>query len=164
MPLNIDWQQILLHMFNFVVLFGGLYFLLYKPIRKFMDGRKDMYDREKEEAETLKKKALALKKEYEELLENAKIEIEDMKREAMTEVEELRAEQQKAAKKAADDLLERTRKEAEQEREKMLHSARKEVRALAEEATERLASQSLPELYESFLDKAENEGQTEVRG
>ena len=29
-PLNIDWQQILLHVLNFVILFGGLYFLLYK--------------------------------------------------------------------------------------------------------------------------------------
>ena len=30
-PLNIDWQQILLHLFNFVILAGGLYFILYKP-------------------------------------------------------------------------------------------------------------------------------------
>ena len=30
-PLNIDWQQILLHLFNFTILFGALYILLYKP-------------------------------------------------------------------------------------------------------------------------------------
>ncbi len=29
-PLNIDWQQILLHLLNFVILAGGLYFLLYQ--------------------------------------------------------------------------------------------------------------------------------------
>ena len=28
-PLNIDWQQILLHLLNFVILAGGLYLLLY---------------------------------------------------------------------------------------------------------------------------------------
>ena len=33
-PLNIDWHQILLHLFNFLILVGGLYFLLYNPIRK----------------------------------------------------------------------------------------------------------------------------------
>ena len=27
-PLNIDWQQILLHFFNFSILVGGLYLLL----------------------------------------------------------------------------------------------------------------------------------------
>jgi len=32
MPLNINFQQILLHMFNFVILAFGLYMLLYKPV------------------------------------------------------------------------------------------------------------------------------------
>ena len=38
-PLNINFQQILLHLLNFVILAGGLYFLLYGPVKKFMDGR-----------------------------------------------------------------------------------------------------------------------------
>ena len=38
-PLNIDWQQILLHLLNFVILFAILYFLLYDPVKKFMDKR-----------------------------------------------------------------------------------------------------------------------------
>lgn len=36
-PLNIDWQQILLHLFNFSILVGGLYLLLFKPVKNFMD-------------------------------------------------------------------------------------------------------------------------------
>ena len=31
-PLNIDFQQILLHLLNFAILGGGLYLLLYKPV------------------------------------------------------------------------------------------------------------------------------------
>ena len=42
-PLNIDWQQILLHVLNFVILFGGLYFLLYKPVKNFMAKREAHY-------------------------------------------------------------------------------------------------------------------------
>ena len=42
-PLNIDWQQILLHLFNFTILFGALYILLYKPVKNFMDGREAHY-------------------------------------------------------------------------------------------------------------------------
>ena len=38
-PLNIDWQQILLHFFNFSILVGGLYLLLFKPV-------KDVYKRQ----------------------------------------------------------------------------------------------------------------------
>ena len=36
MPLNINFQQILLHMFNFVILAFGLYMLLYKPVTTAM--------------------------------------------------------------------------------------------------------------------------------
>ena len=43
MPLNIDWQQILLHLLNFLILFAGLYFILYKPVKKFMKKRADGY-------------------------------------------------------------------------------------------------------------------------
>lgn len=39
-PLNIDWQQILLHLFNFLILAGGLYLLLYKPVKAFMEKRR----------------------------------------------------------------------------------------------------------------------------
>ena len=39
LPLNIDLQQIFLHMLNFVILAGGLYFILYSPVKKFMDQR-----------------------------------------------------------------------------------------------------------------------------
>ena len=41
MPLNIDWQQILLHLLNFVILFAGRWLLLYKPVKKFMNGRRE---------------------------------------------------------------------------------------------------------------------------
>ena len=43
LPLNIDWQQIILHLFNFVILFAILYILLYKPVKDFMQKRIDYY-------------------------------------------------------------------------------------------------------------------------
>ena len=42
-PLNIDWQQILLHLFNFTILFGALYILLYKPVKDFMTHREEHF-------------------------------------------------------------------------------------------------------------------------
>ena len=41
MPLNIDWQQILLHLLNFAILAFGLYFLLYKPVKAFREKREE---------------------------------------------------------------------------------------------------------------------------
>ena len=43
MPLNIDLLQILLHMLNFVILAGGLSFLLFKPVRRFLEQRREQF-------------------------------------------------------------------------------------------------------------------------
>ena len=50
-PLNIDWQQILLHLLNFSILAGGLYFLLYNPVKKFIAGREVRYAEREAEIE-----------------------------------------------------------------------------------------------------------------
>ena len=44
--LGIDIQQILLHLLNFVILFTGLYVLLYGPVKKFMDSRIEEYKKQ----------------------------------------------------------------------------------------------------------------------
>ena len=49
-PLNIDWQQILLHLLNFAILAGGLYLLLYKPVKAFMAKREGWYQQQADEA------------------------------------------------------------------------------------------------------------------
>ena len=43
MPLNIDLQQICLHLFNFTLLLAILYFLLYQPVKDFMAKREAYY-------------------------------------------------------------------------------------------------------------------------
>ena len=57
LPLNIDIQQILLHMLNFVILFAVLYFLLYKPVKKFIDDREAEYKKAADEAKGKLEKA-----------------------------------------------------------------------------------------------------------
>lgn len=55
-PLNIDWQQILLHLLNFVILFAGLYLLLYKPVKAFMQKRREHYEKMDKDAEETSKR------------------------------------------------------------------------------------------------------------
>jgi F-type H+-transporting ATPase subunit b len=43
MPLNIDFQQIFLHLLNFTLLFAILYYLLYSPVKNFMAKRDEYY-------------------------------------------------------------------------------------------------------------------------
>ena len=56
LPLNIDITQILLHLLNFTVLFAGLYFILYKPVRKIMNEREEHFKKLEEDAKSKKAK------------------------------------------------------------------------------------------------------------
>ena len=64
MPLNIDFLQVLLHLLNFVILAGGLTFLVYRPVLRFIDERRERIEKaEKKNAENAKENE-ALRAEY----------------------------------------------------------------------------------------------------
>ena len=86
-PLNIDWQQILLHLLNFVILAGGLYFLLYKPVKNFMNKRTSYYEAMDAEAKAKVTSAQKLEEEYKTRLTNAEEEIREKKASAVKEAE-----------------------------------------------------------------------------
>ena len=82
LPLNIDIQQILLHLFNFTILFGALYFLLYSPVVKFMKQREDYYKDLEDKAKANVDDTQKTKEEYEAKLAKADEEIKVIKTEA----------------------------------------------------------------------------------
>ena len=92
-PLNIDWQQILLHLFNFVILSGGLYFLLYRPVKDFMKKREDYYKDMMQDAESAKEEAGKLKEEYREKLMQMDVEFDKKRAETEKDLERMREEQ-----------------------------------------------------------------------
>ena len=101
MPLNIDWKQILLHLFNFVLLFAILFFLLYKPVKKFMDKRMQYYKDMDDDANKKLEDAEEMKKAYEQKLSAVDEEIADKKRDADLLVEQERQEKIDRAEKEA---------------------------------------------------------------
>lgn len=106
MPLNIDIVQILLHMLNFVILAGGLTFLLFKPVCKFLNERREYY--EKLDAENAEKAANneKLKKEYEKKLADAEIEFAALRAAAEKESAEAAKQYIDSAKgKGSEDYL-----------------------------------------------------------
>ena len=100
MPLNIDWQQILLHLLNFTLLFGILYFLLYKPVKDFMDKRVQHYQELDDQAKEALAAAEAARSEQEQKLAAADEEIAAMKDAARTELNHALAERKEQALKS----------------------------------------------------------------
>ena len=84
-PLNIDWQQILLHLLNFVILAGGLYLLLYKPVKTVMEKRQ-LSDARAQAEQILADAHAAAQREHDKLLSDAQKELKDL---AVTATEKL---------------------------------------------------------------------------
>ncbi len=158
MPLNIDWQQILLHLLNFAILACGLYFLLYKPVKNFMAWRKTQYDEREAEAARNESQAESLRRQYEEMIRDARREITQMKEQASEELEAEKRQQLEEARKEARKIINTARKTAELRTQKILDDAHEEIRALAVGMVEKLVIGSGGDALDRFLTEAERDG------
>ena len=140
-PLNIDWQQILLHLFNFVILAGGLYFLLYKPVKKFMDNRTAYYQTLDANAEEKVANAKKLEEMYQNRLNDAETEIRDKKTRAVKEAEEEANAVLADAKKKKEQMLLDAREAAQHEKIRIIREAKEDIAELASAATAKLLQQ-----------------------
>ena len=131
-PLNIDWQQILLHWMNLAILTGGLYFLLYKPVKQFMEKREAHYRNLEEEAAGKLREAEKLKDAYQEKLDGAE--------------EEIRQARQIVAK---------AKEEAASSREQIIKESQRELRELTVAAVKKLTVKADTDIFDQFLDLAE---------
>ena len=156
-PLNIDWQQILLHLMNFVILFAILYFLLYKPVRNFMEKRKAAYTEMDDQATQAKADAEELKAKYEEQLANLDVEILEKKQGATLAAEQQAKGIRQKAQEDAQEIISRAKQQAIAERDRILDETGNEITALAKDAAEKAIFKSTSDAYDSFLDMVEEE-------
>lgn len=160
MPLNIDLQQILLHWMNLVILAGGLYFLLYKPVKQFMEKREAYYrDLDAQAAEKLKE-ADRIKAEYQAKLDAAGEEIRQARVKAQAAVQQSAEEQLAQAQIQAKQIVAHAQAEAEHSRERIWKESQKELKELAAKAAKKLAAQPGVDPFDQFLNLAEGGGGT----
>ena len=155
MPLNIDWQQILLHWLNLAILTGGLYFLLYKPVKEFMTKREAHYRSLDEAAAAKLAEAERIKAECQDKLDKADEEIRQERAKAQQSTEDQLAQ----ARAQARQIVTHAQTEAEHSRERILRESQRELRKLAAQATKKLAFHADP--FDQFLDLAEEEEEHE---
>ena len=138
-PLNIDWQQILLHLLNFAILAGGLYLLLYKPVKAFLAKREDWYRQQADAAEETRREAEALKADAQ----------------ARTDAGEDARRIREDAQTQAEKLLSDARAQAESDRRKLMEASQRQVKELVSAAAEKLLLSSDSEAFDRFLAESE---------
>ena len=157
MPLNIDWQQILLHLLNFVILAGALYFLLYKPVKNFMEKRESGYAAREAAAQKMEADAKNLKTEYETRLREAERTIQQDRAQAHEEIEAEKQRMLDEAREQARGILSTASKTAELRTRKAVEDAREEISSMAVNMVEKLVLESGGDALDRFLDEAESE-------
>lgn len=156
MPLGIDFVQILLHVFNIIILFGGLYFLLYSPVKKFMAKRDEHYRQMDEEKNVALNEANRLKEEREAQLAGVADEIAGERQKAMKELTDLRSKKLGEAKEEAARIISKAELEAERKRLEIVNGAKDDINGLIAEAADKLLLEGDTEsFYDAFLDEAE---------
>ncbi len=137
-PLNIDWQQILLHLFNFCLLFGGLWLLLYKPVKGFMQKRTEYYSQMQQEAEKKLAAATKREKEYDARLQSAEQEISDLKSNAVLQANQTAEGIVADANAQREKILNDAKKAADAEKEKAVQEANLQIEGLVEGAIQKM--------------------------
>ena len=153
MPLNIDPQQILLHWLNLAILVGGLYFLLYKPVKNFIAKREEHYKELDRQAEDKIAQAEQLQTQYSEKLAAADEEIRQARAKAQQAVEQSTQDQLDQARAQAEHIVAQARAQADRIKEQAVHDSQDEIRKMAETAAARLALRKDP--FDQFLELAE---------
>ena len=152
--MNITWQSFVLHLFNIVVLYLLVWFLLYKPISNYMKKRKEGYQNERDAIKGREDGVARREEESDIFLRNARDkgrkiadqEIEAVKQKAKTILDN--------AQQEAEQLISHARNEMEEERTVMREELRKDAVEMAVRIAEKIIVKNFDdEDNKAFIDK-----------
>lgn len=138
-------------MFNLIILGFGLYLLLYKPVKAFMDKREAYYKDLDDSANKKNEDAEKLLKEYQDKLAKADEEIKDKKNIVMKELDDKVNSELNKAKEDAKRIVEDAKAQGQKKHDELVESANKDICDLAIKATSKLVDKTLDDSYDEFL-------------
>lgn len=128
---------------NFAILLFILNKLIYKPILKILEERKERIKNSEKLAEEIEKRFALLTKEQEKILNQAKAEANKIISEAKSEAQLLSEQIKEEAKETAEIIMKRNHQLIESEKQKMVKEAKRDIVDLAILITEKVLSENL---------------------
>jgi len=139
---HIDWKIVIAQAINFGIVFLVIYVFALKPLKKLMSERTEKIAKgltdAKENAELIEN----TKKEYEEVLNKARVEAHTIFQEGKKDAENKKAEMMENAKKEVENMIAGGKKTLEGEKAKIIEEAKKEIVSLVVLATEKVLKDS----------------------
>ena len=147
----------MLHLFNFTILFGMLYILLYKPVKDFMAKREAVYAEMDAKANENLRAAEETRREYDDKVHAFNEELQEQRNKARQDIQALTDKQLAEANEEAQKIVADARADAARQKDEIVASAQKEITDLVSDAMEKISIGSASDAFDQFLDTAESE-------
>jgi len=163
--LGISLPTLVAQIVNFVILFGLMYLVAYKPIMRMLDERSRKIKEGMEQTEFIKEQTAHAEEEAEKRIEAASKEGQEVIARAARMGEDVRQEAEQKARQEAESLIARARTEIQRERDGAIDELRKEFADLTILAAEKVIDRSLDkEAHRQVIDKVLKESKTLKKG
>ena len=136
-------KDLIINIINIVILFVIVRGLAYKPVKKFLDARKERIANELSEASSARQTAEEELLKYKELTEKSRAEGTEIINEAERTAKENAAEIIDMAKKNAAEITEKARETAKKERETQIIAMRGDIAELAFDISKQVLSREV---------------------
>ena len=157
--LGITLPGLLTQLVSFLILFGALYLVLYKPMTRMLDSRSLRIRESLESADRARQEAASSAEQVEQELAQARIQGQALIAEARTAASQFRQQEDVRTRGEMEAMLERARTEIERERDAAIEQVRSQFANLAITAAERVVERSLDkDSHAQLIDKVLEEG------
>ena len=163
--LGISMPVLLAQIINFVILFGLLYLVAYRPIMRMLDERSRKIKESMERTEFIRQQAERAEEEAAKRIEAAAKEGQEAIARAMRTGEEVRQGAQQQAQQEAEALIARARAEIQRERDEAIDELRKEFADITILAAGKVIDRTLDKkAHRQIIDKVLKESTTLKKG
>lgn len=163
--LGFSWPTLVAQLVTFIILFGLLYLVAYKPVMQWLDERSKRIKDSMEQTEYIKEQAARAEEESKKRIESAGKEGQELIARAARTGEEVRQQAQQKAEEEAQSLINRARVEIQRERDGAVDVLRREFADLTIMAAEKVIDRSLDkEAHRDIIDKVLEETPTLRKG
>jgi F-type H+-transporting ATPase subunit b len=163
--LGINMPVLLAQIINFIILFGLLYLVAYKPIMRMLDERSKKIKDSMEQTEYIKQQAEGAEEEAKKRIDAAAKEGQEAVARAVKTGEEVKREAQEQAKQEGEALIARARSEIQHERDEAIDELRKEFADITIEAAGKVIDRTLDKkAHREIIQKVLDESTTLKKG
>jgi len=163
--LGINLSTLIAQIVNFVILFGLLYLVAYKPIMRMLDERSRRVKESIEQAEDIKQQAASAEEDTKKRIEEVGRKGQEIIAKALSDGEEVRRQAREGAGVEAEAIIAKARVEIQRERDEVIDELHKAFAELTIMAAGKIIDRSLDkEAHRQLIDNVLKESSTFKKG